>query len=89
MSFELCILTPAGSIIGTFNNPAEANLLYKFAKANKYDVVTRKIDDYAGGKVVLEKRFVENESAYKSGLEPSAEALKGTLFRMEMEATAK
>ena len=85
MSYELVIMTDNGCIVGTYDEPSEANALYKWAKSMGYDIVTRKINDFDGDKVVAEKRFVSSESAYRSGIRPSIDALTGTLYRMELE----
>lgn len=82
MSYELVVMTDNGSIIGTFDNPQEANDLYKFAKTMGYAIVTRKVDMYGN---YIEKRFVNDETAYQSGLRPSIDGLKEIIERMEME----
>lgn len=83
-TYELIIMTPNGAIVGTFDEKDEANDLYKFAKAMGYDIICRKVD-YCHAGSVQEKRFIEDESAFKSGLGPSVDGLKEVIFRMEME----
>lgn len=85
MSYEISIMTPNGCIIGVFDDRDETNAVYKFAKSIGWDIVVRMIDRFNDDKVVAEKRFVESEAAYRSGIEPSVEALSRTLSRLAME----
>ena len=87
-TYEMFIMTDNGAMLCTSDDSNELAAIFKLARAHKWSIVTRVVDDNSNNKV-KEKRFDADNPAYRGGLDPSVDGLRTALRHVAEEANAQ